>query len=220
MTFRQDYETFSHLVILSKHHHHIDKSHWTETKRQRGFSVYSEKNNCYDPLYISTATGSIQTGESFDIRYHRIRNTLKINKWATMDRNLGLSSKPYNHVSEDIHKVQLMSDEYGGFLYFCPVRKIYSATGYFPPALVSPYPTTDPEGVNSGCINSGDEYMGLNIWGHITPTLEERMRKFQTIQKKNTLNDEVKRKKREKLNISIDAQMHARSQSPNKRFYL
>jgi hypothetical protein len=107
----------------------LDDSDWTETKRKRGFSVYSEKFECYNPLFISTSTGLIQTGEPFDIKYHRLKNTLNIKQWATLDRNLGihiyiyiftyvkyqisifiyilgLSTKPCNHISEGIRKLQ------------------------------------------------------------------------------------------------------------------
>lgn len=80
-----------------------------------GYTVYRNLDRTY-----------CQAGEPFDLNFKSRTSNLKREEWSEYIVNAMVNQSTLEHLG-----IELLQDEYGGYLYYCPNRKSYSSTGNF-----------------------------------------------------------------------------------------
>ena len=77
-------------------------------------------------IYHHSAEKISQIGEPFDMAFKSRACNLKREEWSEFVVNSLVSQKTLEHLG-----VEFLQDEYGGYLFYCPIRKSYSSSGIF-----------------------------------------------------------------------------------------
>ena len=60
-----------------------------ESKRRKHWRIFSDPVACLPDIYVHEKTGTVQVGEPYDLRCHRLQRTMVREQWSWLDRSLG-----------------------------------------------------------------------------------------------------------------------------------
>jgi len=105
------------------------QGHKVETATDGSWTVYKiypeHSSGRVSSVYINHQNGLTQTGEPFDLRCRRSRNSFTVEKWSLVSKILPKASVIQRH------NIQMLSDPDGGLLYYNPVYDRYSSNDQF-----------------------------------------------------------------------------------------
>lgn len=60
-----------------------------ESKRRKHWRIFSDPVACLPDTHVHEKTGTVQVGEPYDLRCHRLQRTMVREQWSWLDRSLG-----------------------------------------------------------------------------------------------------------------------------------
>lgn len=97
------------------------------TKTVKKWKIYSDPDGNFETLFShSSSKNTIQKNEPFELRVRHSKNSFITQDWCEFESYLGSTS-----LLDHLRSLDLISDEDGGPLFYCPKRDAYSYNGRF-----------------------------------------------------------------------------------------